>query len=812
MFKKKTSTGILSLLLLTAGLLSGKAGYAAGGFPGPLPAAFSDPDIIANNLNIQYTVGGGATNTLTITGTPPNGGNFRGVVNCPAPNGCNITNVTYTLSAVLDNNNNNQLISGTLTITGGISDLGIPDGTTLVQSSLAAFGTSWAYNLISCQSVFNGTFQFLANIIQANPALGFGPTLVVNYANSTLSPDFCPNEDFGSLQGSNADNSTPADYGDAPDTGAGTGPGNYNTLHTDNGPRHLIGYPVYLGSIAPDGDTGTLQNVSATADNLTGINDEDGIPVLPIIPPNSSAPVSMTVNATNDTNNAALLACWIDFNRNGVFESTELATTTVPANSGTNPYSLTFSGFGTTGTGTTYIRCRISTDPAWTANPIPTGGANNGEVEDYGVSVPGADYGDAPDTSPGTGPGNYNTVDTDNGPYHLIVTNPQVYLGSVTPDLDSGTLQNTDATADDITGAIDPNTQGIIDDEDGLVALPSILTTSTSVGVKISAANLSGSPATLACWIDFNRDGDFNDTGERATVNVPAGTAVGTQFNLTFTGFITPPAQLSAGDTYLRCRISTDPAWKANPIPTGGANNGEVEDFEVPILPPCTAPTITRLPVGSSPVTGYIFSLVQALGSAPIASIQCTSATNLNLDDTQPTPPPISFNPTPTGGFDKFTEWGPTWYWNPTGPTSVTMQVNKINLSQSAFINCNVTDANGQTCSLDPVFTTVTKLPKAEKGDNPNLDVAGNRLLTGVWTQDDYLTVKNGDPGIKQLEVIVNGTKLKVKTLAPNEEQSLCIKSAMLPGDNNTIELKVKGKPGGQADVEIKPADGRCGQ
>ena len=26
------------------------------------------------------------------------------------------------------------------------------------------------------------------------------------------------------------------------------------------------------------------------------------------------------------------------------------------------------------------------------------------------------DYGDAPDTAPGTGPGNYNTLSTDNGP------------------------------------------------------------------------------------------------------------------------------------------------------------------------------------------------------------------------------------------------------------------------------------------------------------------------------------------------------------------------------------------------------------
>ena len=62
-----------------------------------------------------------------------------------------------------------------------------------------------------------------------------------------------------------------------------------------------------------------------------------------------------------------------------------------------------------------------------------------------------------------------------------------------------------------------------------------IAATSTSEQLTVTASNTGSTPATLACWIDFNRDGDFLDTGERASTTVPAnaGTA---DYNLTFSG------------------------------------------------------------------------------------------------------------------------------------------------------------------------------------------------------------------------------------------------------------------------------------
>ena len=59
------------------------------------------------------------------------------------------------------------------------------------------------------------------------------------------------------------------DLGDAPDTGAGTGVGNYNTTAADNGPQHTIIANLRLGLVDPDADDGTLQNAAADADDTT---------------------------------------------------------------------------------------------------------------------------------------------------------------------------------------------------------------------------------------------------------------------------------------------------------------------------------------------------------------------------------------------------------------------------------------------------------------------------------------------------------------------------------------------------------------
>ena len=193
------------------------------------------------------------------------------------------------------------------------------------------------------------------------------------------------------------------------------------------------------------------------------------------------------------------------------------------------------------------------------------------------------DFGDVLDPGPGTGLGNYETTVSDNGPSHVII--PDLYIGRQAGDADSGTYQNINADADDTNG---------VDDEDGITILPIITTASGGLNLIMTAVNATGQVATLACWIDFNRDGDFRDTGERAAALVNS--AAGQQsINLIFTGFPVP----TPGASYLRCRIANAADQVA--APTGPATSGEVEDFWITIINVGSCrPAAAGMPMGAN--------------------------------------------------------------------------------------------------------------------------------------------------------------------------------------------------------------------
>ena len=211
----------------------------------------------------------------------------------------------------------------------------------------------------------------------------------------------------------------------------------------------------------------------------------------------------------------------------------------------------------------------------------PAGGDPGVAGPDMAPDCETEDYGDAPDGAAGVGVGNYKTRLSDNGPRHVIVAN--LKLGANAPDADNGTLQNAAANADDTSNT------GSADDEDGVATLPTITTATTSVPLSVSVFNKTGYSAKLACWIDFNRDGDFTDTGERAAATVSSSWTQQT-INLTFSGFAAP----TAGTSYLRCRLANVASEVT--YPTGAANTGEVEDYQVTIA--------TALDFGDLPDTG----------------------------------------------------------------------------------------------------------------------------------------------------------------------------------------------------------------
>ena len=175
------------------------------------------------------------------------------------------------------------------------------------------------------------------------------------------------------------------DYGDAPDPSDGTGPGNYNTRAADNGPSHASVANLWLGAVGPDGDDGNLQNSTATADDVTAIDDEEMMVAMPAILTVSTG-VQFDARFFNDTGQPATLACWIDFDQNGVFtDPGERQAATVSSAAGMQTVELMFSGFAPPTFGITYLRCRIAANASEV--DLPTGPASSGEVEDHLVEV-----------------------------------------------------------------------------------------------------------------------------------------------------------------------------------------------------------------------------------------------------------------------------------------------------------------------------------------------------------------------------------------------------------------------------------------
>lgn len=127
---------------------------------------------------------------------------------------------------------------------------------------------------------------------------------------------------------------------------------------------------------------------------------------------------------------------------------------------------------------------------------------------------------------------------------------------------------------------------------------------------------------------------------------------------------------------------------------------------------------------------------------------------------------------------------------------SVFVQSSKIDPNLPSRVELSVIDA-AEPCPAitvcDPVLTSVirtTGRPVAESH-------------SGLPQEEKAVTIFNGSPGLAHLDVIVNGTRFKVKDLADYEERTIDVSPAMLPGNVNTISLKTEGKPGASAAVLI---------
>ena len=187
---------------------------------------------------------------------------------------------------------------------------------------------------------------------------------------------------------------------------------------------------------------------------------------------------------------------------------------------------------------------------AWSGREIGGVFGSNGDQEIFGQRFEVGDFGDAPDS--------YSTLQASNGAWHSLGT--PLFLGAGV-DGDGNGAPSPNANGDDLRDR---------DDEDGVTLEPLVPGSSSTVRVVASRRGK------LDAFIDFNRDGDFADAGEKIfnSVAVAAGTNT-----LTFD----VPVSAVAGRTFARFRLSTAGGLSF----AARAADGEVEDYAVQVNKVC---------------------------------------------------------------------------------------------------------------------------------------------------------------------------------------------------------------------------------
>ncbi|MEZ6120177.1 MAG: tandem-95 repeat protein [Pirellulaceae bacterium] len=153
------------------------------------------------------------------------------------------------------------------------------------------------------------------------------------------------------------------DFGDAPDPG-------YATLLSSNGARHVVAENVFLGA-GVNSEIDGQPNASASGDA-----GDDGVTFASQVVIGGNVPVSIVASTVG------YVDAWIDFNADGTFDDpSERVLTSYQVSAGTNQVRLAIPSDATAGN--SFARFRFSTG----GQLLPTGRADNGEVEDYQVSL-----------------------------------------------------------------------------------------------------------------------------------------------------------------------------------------------------------------------------------------------------------------------------------------------------------------------------------------------------------------------------------------------------------------------------------------
>ncbi|WP_166163001.1 DUF6923 family protein [Chelativorans oligotrophicus] len=196
------------------------------------------------------------------------------------------------------------------------------------------------------------------------------------------------------------------DYGDAPNS--------YGTQRAGGGAYHaIVTGGSYFGSGQPDFEVDGQPNATATGDNGTGTDDEDGV-TIPVL--DRGATTQIEVNVGNVSAGTRLQA-WIDWGRDGSFaEAGDQIFIDQAVTDGLNTFDVTVPVDAVSGT--TFARFRIAEESGLGA----TGPASSGEVEDYQVTISNEQpsFGSCTSTmylAIGGAPTQLHSVDTSTNPF-----------------------------------------------------------------------------------------------------------------------------------------------------------------------------------------------------------------------------------------------------------------------------------------------------------------------------------------------------------------------------------------------------------
>lgn len=117
----------------------------------------------------------------------------------------------------------------------------------------------------------------------------------------------------------------------------------------------------------------------------------------------------------------------------------------------------------------------------------------------------------------------------------------------------------------------------------------------------------------------------------------------------------------------------------------------------------------------------------------------------------------------------------------------------KIDQTRSGRLTVRATDVAGNSIDCDPVITREIRIAGRPE----------THTFAGVPPAEHVVTVLNGDPGLSQIRIEVNGKKLTISGLTDGEERTIDVRSAIIPGADSTFTLTAHGRPGGSAEIMI---------